>query len=150
MKTSRSKSCPCTCPAYRWPHRRGGGLCRWPEPPRAEHPTPAGTNRPSNLRRRGARRGLMRLYGLHPIQDRELIAEVLPVLYQADSWQTDTRALVAAARRRLRRRGRRGAARPPEETSKTSHRRAAAQDPLTPREDSAHSRVVGRRATAKA
>jgi hypothetical protein len=24
---------PCDCPAYEWPHRPGGGLCRWPEPP---------------------------------------------------------------------------------------------------------------------
>jgi hypothetical protein len=24
---------PCTCIAYAWPHRPGGGLCRWPEQP---------------------------------------------------------------------------------------------------------------------
>jgi len=23
----------CTCAAYTFPHRPGGGLCRWPEPP---------------------------------------------------------------------------------------------------------------------
>ena len=25
---------PCTCPAYWFPHRPGGGLCEWPDPPR--------------------------------------------------------------------------------------------------------------------
>jgi hypothetical protein len=24
---------PCRCPAYEWPHRPGGGLCCWPDPP---------------------------------------------------------------------------------------------------------------------
>jgi hypothetical protein len=24
---------PCTCRAYGWPHRPGGGLCRWPDLP---------------------------------------------------------------------------------------------------------------------
>lgn len=72
---------PCTCPAYRFPHRRGGGLCRWPEPPLGEHPTPAGTNRPTAVRRRGHRRWLMHYYGLHPIRDGALIARVLPLLY---------------------------------------------------------------------
>jgi hypothetical protein len=23
----------CKCHAYQWPHRPGGGLCRWPDPP---------------------------------------------------------------------------------------------------------------------
>jgi hypothetical protein len=34
---------PCTCLAYDWPHRPGGGLCRWPDPPERRCPTPAGT-----------------------------------------------------------------------------------------------------------
>ncbi|MBA2451523.1 MAG: hypothetical protein H0V51_26195 [Chloroflexi bacterium] len=41
---------PCRCEAYRWPHRPGGGLCRWPAPPLAQHETPAGTH--AELRRR--------------------------------------------------------------------------------------------------
>ena len=34
----------CTCPAYAWPHRPGGGLCRWPEPPASRLLVPAGTH----------------------------------------------------------------------------------------------------------
>lgn len=33
---------PCQCLAYQWPHRPGGGLCRWPEPPTHQLTTPAG------------------------------------------------------------------------------------------------------------
>lgn len=35
---------PCTCPAYNWPHRPGGGVCRWPDPPEYRLTTPAGTH----------------------------------------------------------------------------------------------------------
>jgi hypothetical protein len=45
----------CRCAAYRWPHRPGGGLCRWPAPPLATDPRPAGTHR-TEWRRR-VRRG---------------------------------------------------------------------------------------------
>jgi len=42
---------PCTCRAYAWPHRPGGGLCRWPDPPTHRRTTPAGTHRwPSRFR----------------------------------------------------------------------------------------------------
>jgi hypothetical protein len=34
---------PCRCVAYNWPHRPGGGLCRWPEEPRYRSTIPAGT-----------------------------------------------------------------------------------------------------------
>jgi hypothetical protein len=37
---------PCTCPAYQWPHRPGGGLCRWPDPPHYRSPIPTGTHSP--------------------------------------------------------------------------------------------------------
>ena len=33
----------CNCVAYNWPHRPGGGLCEWPDPPRMRLTTPAGT-----------------------------------------------------------------------------------------------------------
>jgi hypothetical protein len=46
---------PCRCAAYEWPHRPGGGRCRWPEEPDAKHPTPAGTHRAGRLRWRGHR-----------------------------------------------------------------------------------------------
>lgn len=78
---SKQKPKPCTCAAYRWPHRPGGGLCRWPDPPLTQHPTPAGTNRPTGLRRRGLRKSIMREYGLHPIRDREAIERLLLRLY---------------------------------------------------------------------
>lgn len=35
----------CKCAAYRWPHRPGGGLCRWPDPPLYRR-TPVGTGGP--------------------------------------------------------------------------------------------------------
>ena len=34
----------CTCAAYAWPHRPGGGLCRWPDPPRYRSTIAAGTH----------------------------------------------------------------------------------------------------------
>ena len=42
---------PCRCAAYQWPHRPGGGLCRWPDPPRYHCPVPAGTHGWPRLRR---------------------------------------------------------------------------------------------------
>ncbi len=36
----------CTCPAYAWPHRPGGGLCAWPDLPEARLLTPAGQHDP--------------------------------------------------------------------------------------------------------
>ncbi len=42
---------PCRCQAYDWPHRPGGGLCRWPEPPIWRCPTPAGTHDWPRIRR---------------------------------------------------------------------------------------------------
>lgn len=35
---------PCHCRAYAWPHRPGGGICRWPDPPTHRLTTPAGTH----------------------------------------------------------------------------------------------------------
>ena len=40
----------CTCPAYAWPHRPGGGLCRWPDPPLYRCTIPAGTHSLGYLR----------------------------------------------------------------------------------------------------
>lgn len=36
---------PCNCAAYNWPHRPGGGLCSWPDPPEAASAIPTGTHR---------------------------------------------------------------------------------------------------------
>lgn len=30
----RSRYKLCTCPAYQWPHKPGGGGCNWPGPPK--------------------------------------------------------------------------------------------------------------------
>lgn len=38
----RSRRPSCHCAAYAWPHRPGSGVCRWPDPPLDQHPTPAG------------------------------------------------------------------------------------------------------------
>jgi hypothetical protein len=39
----QSHACPpCTCVAYAWPHRPGGGLCCWPNAPTYRSTIPAG------------------------------------------------------------------------------------------------------------
>jgi hypothetical protein len=50
---------PCTCAAYAWPHRPGGGLCDWPLPPRSTSPIPQGER--SHL---GEGRGTLKKRGL--------------------------------------------------------------------------------------
>ena len=47
----RAAYTPCRCEAYAWPHRPGGGLCRWPEKPLYRRTTPAGTHRTPRLRK---------------------------------------------------------------------------------------------------
>src|SRR5258707_7503113 len=42
---------PCSCPAYTWPHRPGGGLCCWPEEPERISTRPAGRHALSWRRR---------------------------------------------------------------------------------------------------
>lgn len=34
----------CRCRAYNWPHRAGGGLCRWPDEPEKRLTTPQGAS----------------------------------------------------------------------------------------------------------
>jgi hypothetical protein len=44
LKPSQRARYPlCTCEAYSFPHRPGGGLCRWPDTPEFKLTTPAGT-----------------------------------------------------------------------------------------------------------
>jgi hypothetical protein len=47
----RTRYVPCNCQAYAWPHRPGGGLCRWPEPPVYGCTTPPSTHRWPRWRR---------------------------------------------------------------------------------------------------
>jgi hypothetical protein len=81
---TKSKRKVCTCPAYPWPHRPRGGLCRHPDLPLESFKGKAGRNAPVGARRRSAiRRRLLEKYGLHPIRDRVKIRRWLPKLYVA-------------------------------------------------------------------
>jgi len=53
-KATRVGYPPCHCAAYNWPHRPGGGLCRWPEQPSSQHMTPAGQHAAFRLAERRA------------------------------------------------------------------------------------------------
>lgn len=52
LNSPRAAYEPCRCVAYNWPHRPGGGICRWPEPPTQRLTTPAGTHRYPRFRMR--------------------------------------------------------------------------------------------------
>ncbi|HEY7087918.1 MAG TPA: hypothetical protein VH518_07490 [Tepidisphaeraceae bacterium] len=81
---ARSKRRPkCKCPAYPWPHRPGGGLCRWPDPPLETWKGKAGANKPQGFRYRGVVKIICQQYGLHPVKDRERIERLMPWLYPA-------------------------------------------------------------------
>jgi hypothetical protein len=73
-KTRDKRRRKCRCEAYPWPHRPGGGLCRWPDPPterwKPKHPW---SYRPYRERYAGLRRQIARSNGLHPIRDRAKI-----------------------------------------------------------------------------
>ena len=49
-RSKKTRYIPCHCAAYKWPHRPGGGLCRWPLPPAGVFSTPAGTHSQTRLR----------------------------------------------------------------------------------------------------
>jgi len=49
-RPEKTRYVPCRCAAYAWPHRPGGGLCCWPDPPLYRLTTPAGTHRLPRLR----------------------------------------------------------------------------------------------------
>lgn len=84
LARERSRRRPkCRCQAYPWPHRRGGGLCRAPDPPLNTWSGTFGKNKSRELRIRGLVKTLCREYGLHPIEDRERIKRLMPRLYPA-------------------------------------------------------------------
>lgn len=75
-KARDKKRKKCRCEAYPWPHRPGGGLCRWPEPPLERwQPKPGG--RPYRKRYAGLLRQIARANGLHPIRDRAAIETLM-------------------------------------------------------------------------
>jgi len=55
----------CTCSAYQFPHRPGGGWCRWPEAPIFKSTIPAGT--------RGDLHGLWGKFGMAEVTSRAVI-----------------------------------------------------------------------------
>jgi hypothetical protein len=82
-KARDKRRAKCRCEAYPWPHRPGGGFCRFPDPPleRWQRKT---TGRPYRFRYAGILRQIAPNNGLHPIRDRALIAALMPrVLWQA-------------------------------------------------------------------
>jgi hypothetical protein len=83
QKARDKKRRKCRCQAYPWPHRPGGGFCRYPDPPeRRWQPKPGG--RPYRKRYAGILRQIARANGLHPIRDRAAIDAMMPrVLAQA-------------------------------------------------------------------
>ncbi|HVS72223.1 MAG TPA: hypothetical protein VHQ47_13285 [Phycisphaerae bacterium] len=76
-KTRDQRRPRCRCQAYPWPHRPGGGLCRYPDPPVERYQRKAG-GRPYRTRYAGLRRQIARNNGLHPIRDRAAIDALLP------------------------------------------------------------------------
>ena len=67
----------CRCQAYPWPHRPGGGLCRYPDAP-VERWQPKPGGRPYRDRYAGIRRQIARANGLNPIRDRGAIDALMP------------------------------------------------------------------------
>lgn len=69
----------CRCTAYPWPHRPGGGFCRFPDPP-VECWQRKTQSRPYGTRYTGLLRQIARANGLHPIRDRAAIQAMLPIV----------------------------------------------------------------------
>jgi hypothetical protein len=76
-KARDKKRSKCRCPAYPWPHRPNGGLCRWPESP-LQRWQPKARARPHRKRYLGLLRQIARANGLHPIKDRAVIEAMMP------------------------------------------------------------------------
>jgi hypothetical protein len=77
-RAADKKRAKCQCAAYPWPHRPGGGLCRWPDPPVECYQRRDWTHRPYRKRYAGLLRQLARANGLHPIRDRAAIEALMP------------------------------------------------------------------------
>jgi hypothetical protein len=78
-KARDKKRKKCRCKAYPWPHRPGGGLCCWPDPPVERwQPKYEWKYRPYRGRYGGIRRQIVRASGLHPIRDRAMIDALMP------------------------------------------------------------------------
>lgn len=82
QKARSAKPKTCTCKAYAWPHRPGGGLCRWPLAAKKRSNTCEGTNRRGDARVRKSRRWMFKVWGLNPVKDRAEFARLYPVLSQ--------------------------------------------------------------------
>ena len=73
----------CQCKAYPWPHRPGGGLCRYPDAPAEIWKGTPGRNRRVGVRHRGLVKELCKRYRWHPVRDRRKIDRWMPRLYIA-------------------------------------------------------------------
>ncbi|MCC7350042.1 MAG: hypothetical protein IT446_05680 [Phycisphaerales bacterium] len=69
----------CRCHAYPWPHRPGGGLCRWPDPPTEIYQRKKSA-RPYRQRYAGLVKQICRNNGLHPIKDKAAIQSIMPTI----------------------------------------------------------------------
>jgi len=76
-KAHDKRRAKCRCEAYPWPHRPGGGFCRFPDPPLERWQRKPGV-RPYRKRYAGIRRQIARNNGLHPIRDRATIDAMMP------------------------------------------------------------------------
>jgi len=78
----------CKCAAYPWPHRPGGGNCRYLGVPTQAWKGKAGRHPFGTFGRvsggsSSIRRAIIKRYGFHPIRDRQRIRRWLPKLYAA-------------------------------------------------------------------
>jgi hypothetical protein len=80
-KARDQKRSKCRCAAYPWPHRPVGGFCRHPDPP-IERWQPKPRRRPYRGRYAGILRQIARMSGLHPLRDRALIQQYMPLVMQ--------------------------------------------------------------------
>ncbi len=99
IATGSDRPPPCACRAYDWPHRPGGGLCRWPDLPQHSSPTKQGTRTTAGEEWKRDKKLAMR-FGIDPDEFRRdpVLApalEIYSLLSRADgnqSWSTHTHA----------------------------------------------------------
>src|SRR5262249_54078163 len=94
----KNKKKVCRCRAYNWPHRAGGGLCRWPDPPIFLLATPAGTQSGDGSLKRKLRKYVSDEYTRAINYERHGEVKVIT----ENLSETERRALLAIAERQRR------------------------------------------------
>lgn|SRR5262249_55765886 len=97
----RQRHKTCNCAAYKFPHRAGGGLCRWPDPPIFRLTTPAGTQSGEGSLKRKLRKYVSDEYTRAINYERHGEVKVIT----ENLSETERRALLAIAERHRRERG---------------------------------------------